>query len=93
MTDYTDALAKLEADFKAWSKALHYRDLCNIVQVVHEDGSMFVFHNAALWKSEPDELLLPPDERVGWIGVATEHHGDQMFSCGDLVTWSSRKVG
>ena len=62
-------------------------DLRQLVQVAHHDGSLFVFHNACVWLSD-SSLWDNAQSETGYLGVATEHCGNQLFHVGDLAHWS-----
>lgn len=79
-----------QADFNAFCADLPYQRLSRIVQVVHQDGSIMVFHHATLWESGPNLIALPDRDQAGWIGVVTEHCGQHFFAVGDLMTWFER---
>lgn len=75
--------------FDAFCADLPYQRLSRIVQVVHQDGSVMVFHHATLWESHEGMLALPDIDRKGYVGVCTEHCGNHLFHAGDLLTWQA----
>ena len=77
-------------EFKAFCESRELKDLDKIVQVVHQDGSIFVLHHASIWYSQEQYNVGMPlgDHFVpAWIGVSTEHNGDHLFHGGDLLDW------
>lgn len=78
-----------QAEFNAFCADLPYQRLSRIVQVVHQDGSIMVFHHATMWESDEGMLALPDIDRKGWVGVCTEHCGNHFFHAGDLLTWQA----
>lgn len=73
--------------FEAFCADLPYHRLSQVVQVLHQDGSVMVFHHAALWESEAGLLALPDIDRKGYVGVCSEHCGNHLFHAGDLLSW------
>lgn len=58
-----------------------------VVQVTHQDGSVFILHNSSLWVSE----VLSTEGLPRFIGVATEHTGNYFFFVDDLYSWSKMR--
>lgn len=80
--------AKLK--FKEFCDSRELKDLDNIVQVIHSDGSVFILHHASIWYSEEQECRGPPHGTTPspkFMGVSTENNGDHLFYVGDLVDW------
>jgi len=75
--------------FEAFCADMPYHRLSQIVQILHQDGSVMVFHHATLWESEEGMLTLPDIDRKGYIGVCTEHCGNHLFHAGDLLAWQA----
>lgn len=79
--------ARTQFDAFCANNPFHYQS--RIVQVVHQDGSIMVFHHATLWESEEGMLCVDDLNRHGWVGVCTEHCGNHLFHAGDLLTWQA----
>ena len=62
--------------FKEFCSTRALKDYGEVVQVSHQDGTIFVFHNAAHWT--------PGDDDPNFIGVSTEHCGDHFFVTDDI---------
>lgn len=85
-----DAHQNAREKFEEFCKSRDLKDFSSIIQVMHQDGSVFVLHHAAIWYSEEYEnvghlssgVLVPR-----WIGVSTEHNGDHLFFASDLIDW------
>ena len=78
---------KAQRQFREFCKLQQLDNFSQIIQVVHQDGSIFIFHHASLWHSAEtytDEWTL---ERPMYVGVSTEHNGDHFFHSGDLLDW------
>lgn len=75
--------------FNDFCESRSLKDFSQIVQVVHQDGSIFVLHHASLWHSE-ETFEFDGLQRPKWVGVSTEHNGDHLFFSGDLLDWWSR---
>lgn len=71
-------------NFKKFCEDRKLQDFCDIVQVVHQDGSIFILHNASLWKSEETIKNDMGIDFPAFIGVSTEHNGDLLFFGADL---------
>lgn len=78
---------KANDQFDTFCADLPYHRLSQVVQIVHQDGSVLVFHHAVLWESEEGMLVLPDIDRKGYVGVCTEHCGNHLFHAGDLLSW------
>ena len=70
--------------FKKFCESRELKDFSDIVQVIHQDGSIFVLHHASLWKSEETIKNDMGIDFPAFIGVSTEHNGDMMFFGADL---------
>lgn len=71
-------------NFKKFCENRELKDFKDIVQIVHQDGSIFVLHHASLWKSEE---MIKNDTGIdfpAFVGVSTEHNGDLLFFGADL---------
>jgi hypothetical protein len=76
--------------FSEFCQNRELKDFGSIIQIIHQDGSIFVLHHASIWYSEEQDSFGPPHgNSVGpkFIGVSTEHNGDHLFYAGDLVDW------
>jgi hypothetical protein len=81
---------KAKEEFRSFCKSRELGDFNKIVQIVHQDGSIFVLHCASIWWSQEQyNAGTPPVDHFvpAWIGVSTEHNGDLMFHGGDLLSW------
>jgi hypothetical protein len=86
----SESLAFAKSKFKEFCDSRDLKDFDNIVQVVHQDGSVFILHHASVWYSEEQEGFGPPHGTTPgpkFMGVSTEHNGDHLFYVGDLVDW------
>lgn len=72
--------------FDEFCKARKITDFDSVVQVTHQDGCIFVLHNAALWRSK-ETTDGTEDGSPTWIGISTEHVGDMFFFTEDLSGW------
>ena len=81
---------KCSKQFFDFCESRQLSDFCQIVQVVHADGSVFVFHHASLWHSAETYEDEWTAERPMYLGVATEHCGNHFFHTGDLLDWWTR---
>jgi len=84
--------SKIQAqeEFKQFCESCELKDFDGIVQVIHQDGSVFVLHHAAIWYSKEQYnagMPLGDNFQPKWIGVATEHNGDILFHSDDLLDW------
>ena len=62
-----------------------YANFNRCIQVVHQDGSIFVLNYAELWQSR--ERAADNEYAPKWIGVYTEHNGKFLFCTEDLKDW------
>jgi hypothetical protein len=86
----SESLAFAKSKFKEFCDSRELKDFYQLVQVVHQDGSVFILHHASVWYSEEQEDFGTPHLTTPgpkFIGVSTEHNGDLMFYAGDLVDW------
>lgn len=81
---------KAQAEFKEFCDTREIHNFDSVVQVIHQDGSIFVLHHACVWYSrEYHNAGMPLGDHMvpSWIGVATEHNGNHLFHGGDLLDW------
>ena len=73
----------VEDKLKQWSESLEIFDLNKTVQIIDEDGSVFVYRHAtaALYKPGYGKGR----EETTWLLVASEHNGDTYYSTDDLL--------
>lgn len=87
---FIDSKTQAQEEFKQFCESRELKDFDSIVQVIHQDGSVFVLHHAAIWYSkEQYNVGMPLGDNFipTWIGVTTEHNGDLLFHGGDLLDW------
>lgn len=76
--------------FSEFCASRELKDFSEIVQIVHQDGSIFILHHACVWYSDEQfnaGMPLGDNYIPKWIGVSTEHNGDLLFFAGDLMDW------
>lgn len=83
----TKRRSMIQEQFDAFCSDNPFSRKSRIVQIVHLDGSIMVFHHATMWESEEGMLAKADIDRQGYVGVCTEHCGNHLFHAGDLATW------
>lgn len=81
-----DSRQKAQEQFDVFCNSRELKDFRQVIQITHEDGSVFILRYASLWKSDGVyELEGAQDPK--WLGVSTEHNGNFLFFAGGLSSW------
>lgn len=86
-TALTSQYTIAKEEFAKFCKDRTLSDFGKVVQLVHQDGSIFILHNASIWYSGITIQNDNGHEIPRWIGVSTEHNGDLFFHGADLLSW------